>query len=184
MFDALKQKIFRRRLSKNSPRQTRFPRWETVKNILILYESDWMERNQAVKDLVQRLLHEGKEVVIWGYADKHDIQSPILPQSRIIGKKDINCFGGPKSAIVKDLQSREYDLLVDLTQKPSLPLAYAAFLAKAKFKAGRLIPTAGQEEQTQSDGIHDLIIKMPVQEDVTPLYEQITLFIKMIQSKD
>lgn len=184
MFDALKQKIFRCQLSKNNPRPTRFPHWDAVKSILILYESDLAEKNQTVKDLVQRLLHEDKEVATWGYADKRYIQSPILPQNRIIGKKDINCFGGLKSGIVKDLQSHEYDLLIDLTQNTSLPLAYAALSTKACFKAGRLISTKGQEEQAQSDGIHDLIIKMPVQEDVTPLYEQITLFIKMIQSKD
>ncbi len=170
---SIKERIFQYRLRKQPERQAVFPKYDNVRSVLVLYESDFIEKNTVVKAIRDELLKQDKDVVLWGFCDKKEITSLVLPQSRIMGRRDINILGAPKEDIIADLQKRQYDLLIDLTQRPVLPLRYVAMYARADFRAGLNMEGA----------THELLINTPPQETPQFLFEQIVKYLKMIQTK-
>ena len=174
MFENLKNRIFAYRLKKQPPRSTRFPHYEEVKDILLIYESDIMEKNAAIKEIARKLQDEGKNVTTWGYVDRKDVSSPQLPNSRMAGKNDMSLTGAPCKQLAADIQAAHYDLLIDLTQHPCLPLHYMAMQADCSFKAGRHIV----------DGLHDLMIDTEPDANPNVLYKHIMHFLTTIKSND
>lgn len=170
----LKEKIFEFIRRRQPARQAVFPRFANARNILIIYESDLLERNDLVKSLRDQLLREDKDVTLWGYVDKKDIQSLVLPQSRILGRKDFTIFGTLRDGVKQDLTRREYDLMIDLTLHPCLPLHYVAMFANAHFKAGLHL----------RDGLHDFLLETDAQDTPEFLFNQITHYLKSINTHD
>lgn len=179
----LKEKIFNYVQRKQPVRETRFPHMDRPLKIFVLYESDLLERNDAVKSIRQDLLRRQMDPTLWGYVQKKEIQTLILPQSRILGTQDYNLLGKPREDVLKDLQTEHYDLMLDLTTHTSLPLRYIAMLVQADFKAGLNL----------GEGIHDMLISLPdfspeqgeeVQVEATWLYEQIMQYLTTIKSND
>lgn len=169
----LKQYVFEYLLKKMPVRNPRFPHLDQPLKVLLIYESDVLERNNAIKNIRQDLLRRQMDVTMWGYVEKKEIQSLVLPQSRILGIADYNMFGKPRDYVLKDLTAEHYDLLIDLTTKPLLPLRYIAMYADADFKAGLNL----------GEGIHDMLIAVD-EVDANGLYEQIMNYLTMIKSND
>lgn len=181
----LKQFIFDYLRKRMPERHPRFPHLDQPLKMMIIYESDHLERNDSIKSIRQDLLRRKMDVTMWGYVEKkeNDIQTLILPQSRIIGLTDYNFYGKPKEDTLKDLTAEHYDLLIDLTTRPMLPLRYLAMYTDADFKVGLNL----------GEGVHDMLISLP---DLTPeqgqnanieaswLYDQIMSFITTIKSND
>ena len=104
-------------------------------------------------------------------------------QSRILGLNDYNLLGKPREDVINDLQSEHYDLLIDLTTRPLLPLRYLVLFADADFKVGMNL----------GEGIHDMLISLP---DFSPeqgdaaeieaswLFNQIMEYLTTIRSMD
>lgn len=180
---SLKSYIFDRTLRKQPERSARFPHLDQPLKIILLYESDVLERNDSIKTIRQELLRRQMDVTMWGFVEKKEIQTLILPQSRILGLNDYNIFGKPREDVLKDLQAEHYDLLIDLTTRPLLPLRYIAMFTIADFKAGLHL----------GEGIHDMLISLP---DFTPeqgdeaeieaswLFNQIMEYLTTIKSND
>ncbi len=179
----LKQYIFDYLQRKQSERNPRFPHLDQPLKIILIYESDVLERNDGIKTIRQELLRRQMDVTMWGFVAKKEIQTLILPQSRILGLPDYNLFGKPREYVVKDLQAEHYDLLIDLTTRPVLALRYLAMLTDADFKVGLNL----------GEGIHDMLISLP---DFTPeqgeeadieaswLFNQIMNYLTTIKSND
>lgn len=179
----LKEKIFDYLSARQEERQPRFPHLDKPLKILIIYESDVLERNDAMKTIRQDLLRRKMDVTMWGYVEKKEITSLVLPQSRILGLANYNFFGKPQDYVLKDLQAEHYDLLIDLTTRPLLALRYLALYANADFKVGLNL----------GEGLHDMLISLP---DFTPeqgekaaieaswLYNEIMKYITTIKSND
>lgn len=179
----LKQFIFDYLRGKMPERNPRFPHLDQPLKVMIVYESDLLERNDAIKSIRQDLLRRQMDVTMWGYVEKKVINTLILPQSRILGVGDYNIFGKPRDYVLEDLQAENYDLLIDLTTRPCLPLRYITMYTNADFKVGL----------NMGEGIHDMLISLP---DFTPeqgeeaaleaswLYDQIMGFITTIKSND
>lgn len=176
----LKDKIFLRRLSKQPERQTRFPHMERPLRVLIIYESDILERNDAIKAIRQDLLRQQMDTTLWGFVDKKEVVSLILPQSRILGPKDYTIWGTPDKQTLRDLQAEHYDLLLDLTTHPCLPLRYLALYAEADFKVGLNL----------GEGVHDMLLSPPelnteeAKPEATWLYNLILQYLSTIRSND
>ncbi len=81
--------------------------------------------------------------------------------------------GKPKNELLEKLQRTHYDLLIDLTQQPSITMLYMAMLIKADFKTGRNI----------YEGIHDMTINTPPQDTADYLYQQILRYLQMFTNK-
>lgn len=180
---SLKQRIFDYLAKRQPVHEPRFPHMEHPLKLLIIYESDYLERNDAIKSIRQNLLRQQMDVTMWGYAAKKEISTLILPQSRILGLGDYNLLGKPRDYVLTDLQAEHYDLLIDLTTQPCLPLRYLALYADADFKVGLNL----------GEGIHDMLLSLP---DFTPeqgdeagieatwLYDQIMRYLTSIRSMD
>ena len=102
-------------LKKQPAREPRFPHLDRPLKMLIIYESDLLERNDSIKTIRQDLLRRQMDVTMWGYVEKKEISSLVLPQSRILGVADYNWLGKPRENVLNDLQAEHYDLLIDLT---------------------------------------------------------------------
>lgn len=179
----LKQYIFEYLRKKQEPRNPRFPHFDQPLKLMIIYESDVLERNDAIKSIRQDLLRRQMDVTMWGYVEKKEITTLILPQSRILGVDDYNFFGKPRDFVLTDLLAEHYDLLIDLTTRPLLPLRYLAMYTDADFKVGMNL----------GEGLHDMLISLP---DLSPeqgeeaeieaswLYHQILSYLTTIKSND
>ncbi len=179
----IKQYIFNYLRKKQPERACRFPHMDKPLKIMLIYESDYLERNDAIKTIRQDLLRRQMDVTMWGYVEKKEITTLILPQSRILGKQDYNWWGTPKSDVLDDLRAEHYDLMIDLTTRPILPLRYISMYTNADFKVGLNI----------GEGMHDMLISLP---DLTPeqgeiatveatwLYDQIMRYLTTIKSND
>lgn len=177
IFDLIKQKIFLFLKEQHPKHQASFPHFENVRSALVLFESDNMEKNPAIETIRQDLMQQNIDVVTWGYRDgKHKEGSAILPQRRILTQEDFTFYGTPKDVIIADLEKREYDLLIDLTQHDCLALHYISLYSKAYFKCGKVL--------TYNDGILDFMLDMPAEDSPMKLYQQILHFLMTIQSKD
>ena len=179
----IKQFIFEYLRKRMPERETRFPHLDQPLKIMLIYESDVLERNDAIKSIRQELLRKQMDVTMWGYVEKKEISTLILPQSRILGLSSYNFFGKPQDDVLRDLQAEHYDLLIDLTTRPLLALRYLAMYANADFKVGLNL----------GEGLHDMLISLP---DFTPdqgekaaieaswLYNEIMKYITTIKSND
>ena len=179
----LKQRIFNYLQSKQPSREARFPHVDRPLKVLLIYESDVLERNNAIKEIRQDLLRRQMDVTMWGFVEKKEIQTLILPQSRILGLRDYNWLGKPRDYVLKDLQAEHYDLLIDLSTRHLLPLQYIAMFTDADFKVGMNL----------GEGIHDMLIAMPVSMnekgepmpvEAKDLYAQIMNYLTTIKSND
>jgi hypothetical protein len=164
-------------------RNPRFPHLDQPLKVMLIYESDLLERNDAIKAIRQDMLRRQMDVTMWGYVEKKEIQTLILPQSRILGVSDYNILGKLRDYVLTDLQAEHYDLFIDLTTRPLLPLRYLAMYADADFKVGLNL----------GEGIHDMLISLPdfspeqseeAQIEASWLYNQIMGFITTIKSND
>ena len=176
----LKEYIFNYLRKRQAPRDPHFPHLDQPLKIMIIYESDLLERNDAIKTIRQDLLRRQMDVTMWGYAEKKEITTLILPQSRILGMGDYNLFGKPRDYVLTDLQAEHYDLLIDLTTRPLLPLRYIALYTRADFKAGLNL----------GEGIHDMLLSLPdldteqAKPEASWLFDQIMRYLTTIKSND
>ena len=79
----IKQFIFDYILRHQPDREVRFPHMELPLKVMIIYESDVLERNDAIKAIRQDLLRRQMDVTMLGDVEKKEISTLILPQSRI-----------------------------------------------------------------------------------------------------
>ena len=170
----IKEKIFRYRAEKQAQRKVRFPRWEQVQRILLLSEKSSEAPNTDIASIYQRLTAQGKQVTSWEYTQQKDIIAPSVSGGHRIGRKDISLLECPQQPIIAALQRQPFDLLIDLTIHPSLPLRYLALYAHADFKTGLNL----------GEGVHDFLIATSVGEDPVYLFEQIIHYLSHIQSND
>lgn len=156
-----------------------------AKSILLLFESNYTEKNTKTKQIIENMIVDGKNVTAIGYVNKSRSISAIYPEYRVLSNKDIGCFKQPKQAFLEPLLNDEYDLLIDITTQRLLPLEYIALYANAKCKAGM---------RKNKLKLYDFSVDLKsylsgneiLLEDLayTFLYDQIIFYLKNIQSKD
>ena len=144
----LREKIFAWILKRQATRRVVMPQWDTLRTVAVLYP------NNNIQHIIQQIEKDEKEVVVFTLPDKKQIDW--------ITER-------PQKDIREILTARQFDLLIDLTQQPSLTMLYMAMDIQADFKVGRFI----------REGIHDLTIDTAPQEAPDYLFEQILKYIKV-----
>ena len=144
----LRETIFAWILKRQATRRVVMIKWDTVRTVAVLYP------NNNIQHIIKQIEKDEKEVVVFTLPDKKQIDW--------ITER-------PKKEIREILTARQFDLLIDLTQHPSLTMQYVAMDIQADFKVGRFI----------REGIHDLTIDTAPQEAPDYLFEQIVKYIKM-----
>jgi len=169
-------------------REHRFVSYNKAKTILLLFESDFAEKNQYIHKIIQQMQADGKKVTSWGFIDKKEVETAIFPNFRILHHKQTDFFHKPLESFIKELQFVTYDLLIDLTVKPIIPLQYFELYAEAIFKTGirkTELPVydfvLDVENITSQDDSTEL---MENKVDQTYLFNQIIFYLKSIQTTD
>lgn len=194
MFKILNNYLFNQRARKYlsvTPREHRFVSYSKAKTILLLFESDYSEKNVNVHKIISQMQLDGKKVSAWGFIDKKEIVTAIYPDFRILHHKQTDFFHKPLESYVNELQYLEFDLLIDLSVRPIIPLEYLAMYAIAAFKTGIRktdIPlydfVLDMDNASKETGISELSEPAESQTDETYLYNQIIFYLKSIQTTD
>ena len=194
MFKKLNDFLFKRRTKKYlelNPREKRFVTYDKAKSVLILFESEFSEKNLYIRRMINNLQLDGKKVSAWGYIDKKEVMTSILPDFRILHHKQTDFFQSPQESYINELENQEFDIMIDLSLRPLLPLQYIAVYAKALFKVGIhktefpiydfVLDVESQttpNEETENPELTDNLI------DEIYLYDQIIFYLKSIQTTD
>ena len=146
--DCLREKIFDCCLKHQAARQVVMYPWKDIRSIVILHEG------LPIDAIIQHLKQEGKQVDVLTMPNKENI-----------------CWltSMPKKEVREKVQSRHYDLLIDLTQQTSITMQYMAMYVKAGFKTGR----------NMGKTLYDLSIDTPAQNTPDFLFKQIVKYIQM-----
>lgn len=147
-----RENIFSWIAKRQATRQVVMYPWKDIRSVVIMHEG------LNVDDIARQLKQEGKHVDIWTMPNRKDI-----------------CWltAMPKKEIRESIQSRHYDLLIDLTQNSNITMQYMALYVKAGFKTGRDI----------GKHIYDLSIDTPAQTTPDFLYKQIVKYIQMFTQR-
>lgn len=183
--------IFQRRAKKylnSNVRERRFVSYDKAKTILLLFESDFSEKNPQIRKMIHKLQQDGKKVSAWGFVDKKEVLTSILPDFRILHHKEADSFKKPLPSYLNELENQEFDLLIDLTLNTIVPLQYIAMYAKASCKTGTRKNTLPIYDfmldidnfSTPSDTFETTESQM----DETYLFNQIIFYLKSIQTND
>ena len=198
----LNQYIFKKRVQKylqQSTRNKRFVDYNNANSVLLVFESDYIEKNRFIRKVISQLTADGKKVSAWGFLDKKLVNTAILPNFKIMDRTTTDWFECPKEQFIKELQEEEYDLLIDLSLNDHLPLQYINLYANAAFKTGmsrsmnevmdfviQIAPpekveiTAEDENKIEFEDINESLFHT----DQQFLFEQIIFYLKKIQTKD
>lgn len=191
MFKKINAYLFNKRAQRYlslTPRTHRFVNYKKAKTILLLFESDYSEKNPNIHRIITEMQQDGKKVCAWGFIDKKEIDTAIYPDFRILHHKQTDFFHRPLESFLNELKFVEYDLLIDLTVKSIIPLEYLALYAIATFKTG-----IRKTELPIFDFVLD-VGNVPVETETTEssentvdetyLYNQIIFYLKNIQTTD
>ena len=183
--------LFHKRAQKylsETPRSHRFVSYDKAKNILLLFESDLQEKNVIIRKIIAQLQSDGKKVSAWGFINKKEVESAILPDFRILHHKQTDFFKKPIQSFINELEDQEFDLMIDLSLQPIVTLEYIAMYAKATMKTGVrktdlpifdfVLDTEGIKATFQDAASTENSI------DETYLFDQIIFYLKSIQTKD
>ena len=152
MIDQLREKIFDWCLRHQAKREVVMYAWKDIRSVVILHDE------VEVKHIAKPLQCEGKEVQVWSMPEKKDIYWLTAM---------------PKKEVREEVQSRHYDLMIDLTQQPNITMQYMAMYMKAGIKTGRDI----------GKRLYDLSIDTPAQQTPDFLFEQVVKYIQMFTQK-
>lgn len=179
--------LFERRLKKYlriSQREKRFVNYKSARSIILLFESDYNEKNPEIRQLIQSYAADGKKVMAWGYVDKKEVASAILPDFRILHHKDADFTQFPEQMFLQELESLTFDLLIDLTVNEIKPLQYIAMYANAACKVGTHNTT----------GIYDMLVDVSqlkadnvaseIETTSFQIYNHLIFYLKSIQTND
>jgi hypothetical protein len=183
--------LFQKRAQKylsETPRDHRFVSYDKAKTILLLFESDLQEKNLHIRKIIAQLQQDGKKVSAWGFINKKEVESAILPEFRVLHLKQIDFFHKPNPSFVNELENLEFDLMIDLSLKPVVPLEYIAVYAKATLKTGvrktdlPIYDFVLDTEEIKASIQNAESTENPI--DETYLFNQIIFYLKSIQTKD
>lgn len=151
----LNQYILKRRVAKFLKETNRAKRYVDYKNastILLIFESDYIEKNRFIRKAIEVLTADGKKVFAWGFLDKKMTSTAILPTFKILDRSTIDWFGCPKTPYLKELMEVQYDMVIDLTLTDIIPLQYVCLYSNASMKSGM---------SRSMDDVLDFVIKIP-----------------------
>ena len=167
----IKEIIFKQ-VQKRHPRQPHYQSYKSAKKILILFESDLLERNVQIKALIRQLQDDGKEVTAWGYVAKKQIESGVLRDYRVLGLNDFNFWGVPQEYERQDIARDHYDLLINLNVNNLLAIRYLSLYADADFRAG---------QETEEPYLNDFMINTMGDNNPAFLFDQIIHYLKQVE---
>ena len=138
----LKNYLFRRRyttLLKKGNHEHRFVTYDKAKTIFLLFEFR-VEQYLPFVSIIESLERDGKNVVAWAYCSDSKMEKTLdrqkYPKLNIFGKSSLDYSEKLQSNALNNLQENSFDLFIDLSLRPMLPLMYVVLYANADCKTG------------------------------------------------
>ena len=170
---------------KNNLRNKQFVNYDKARTILLLFESNYSEKNPETKRIIQSLTADGKKVTAWGFVEKKHITSPAYPEYRILHPKDLGFFKKPNDQLIHELLRTEYDLLIDISTKRFVALDYIVLYANAKCKTGMKKNNFNLYDLAMDIEAHLAEKEIQVDDlDYSFLFNQLLFYLKSIQTND
>ena len=110
-----------------------------ARKIGILYALDDVPDYEVVAEFVAELQRDHKEVKALGFVKNKNLVSRFLPKLSFdfFSARDLNWFYKPVHSKVKDFIEKEFDILMDLSLKDTLPLKFISAWSLAHCRVGR-----------------------------------------------
>lgn len=177
MFENLRIKahhfFLKRRLQKQKVNRTPVS-YKKAKSIGIIYDALEIDSQKVVRQYKNRLLKHGKSVETLAYYDDknpHDEETMVY-----FNRKNLSWTFNPKGSTVENFINTNFDILIDLHLKPSLPLEYVSALSKANLRVGQF--------HGDNEHCYDLMIDTSTDDNLQNLVGQIDFFLKTINKDD
>ncbi len=165
--------------------EQKFVNYRDAKSILLLFESDFVEKNIEIRNIIKTMNADGKKVMAWGFLNKKQVNTAILPDFRILNNQNIDLLHKPKDSFIQELEEQKFDLLIDLSVNEIVPLQYIALYSNATLKAGL---------RKNKAPIYDFMIEIgknqyentTIENEINAsyIYNQIIFYLKSIQTRD
>lgn len=141
LIEKIKDLFFRWEVRKRLPevqemRAPGFVAYHDVKQVLLLFESEWSEQNPHVVAMGKRLEADGKRVTYCMFVNKKQAITSTLPQRLVIDMEHKSRLDKPDPLALRQVEENHFDVLIDLSSDDCCPLNYVLFLANASMKCG------------------------------------------------
>jgi hypothetical protein len=109
-----------------------------AKEVAILYDSTYIDKDALIHQYVQKLRAEGKKVFMMGYVDMPNLpgNKKFSLQSDFCWREKLNFFFLPDKQKFNSFLKTEFDLLITLAENPVLPLKALSAWSHAKYRIG------------------------------------------------
>jgi len=179
MIEGFRTKIGNYILKRRSAAVTRHRQMVNLPNaklIGIVYMLDEVSDYEQVQSFVASLQHEHKEVHALGFVQHKKLINRFLPKLSydFFSFNNLDWFYRPVNEKVRNFISTEFDLLIDLTMKESLPLKFVVGLSVARCKVGGF-----SEDDTR---YHDLMIKIQAMGSLREFISQVNHYLTIIDT--
>jgi hypothetical protein len=170
---ALKRKLHQRALAKQL-RQLNNRHlsvdFESAKSIGILFDGTELGPREQILSYAKQLKSRGKKVKLLAFMNNRQENEGFVFKS--FNKKELDFFLRPKSEEVREFIETPFDILLNLTPQPVLPLEYIAAVSKALFRVSRY------HEQSEA---YEMMVDLPENADIKELIKQIEFFLNKMQ---
>lgn len=145
-----------------------------AKEIGILYDSTYIDKDALIHQYVQKLRAEGKKVFMMGYVDMNTLpgNKKFSLQSDFCWHEKMNYFFLPDKQKFSTFIHNDFDLLITLAENPVLPIKALSAYSNAKYRIGPLI-----------DGglyYYDAMMDIKRSPDLATLIHEIDFYFKVI----
>lgn len=138
LLDYLRKKRIDKRV-KSFKTNAEYKSWDGTKSILVLFESNFMEQNDDIRQFIWKIQDEGKRVSACMFVDVKESPTMSRDSFVVLDRKSIDLWGCYKSEAAKSaVLNEQYDLVLDLTSGVVLPLMYFMLDVNAGMRCGRV----------------------------------------------
>lgn len=153
MFKRIRE-YFLKRETRRCVRKSKFRSWSDIRSVLLLFESDYQEKNDFSRKFIKLLQAEGKRVVVCCFVDKKVAETATLDNYIVLDRSKLTWSRRPKDGVVTELVKEKFDVVMDMTENDILPLQYVLMWANCDFRCGKSRGDKGNEA-------YDFVIEMP-----------------------
>lgn len=183
MINGLKKKLAYFFLSKANSTHEQRPMLNVhdAKSVLVVYayrnEIEFAEAQKVVKLFQSETGAKLVDFVIYADVSKKKVENDeitVPKNALLLTKNDVNFYYRPKVEVTNTVVGEQYDLVVDISTQPCLPLSFLASRVKAVTKVGR---------KHDIPDIFDFTLDMKSSDSVTEFTKQVLNYMSIINKK-
>ncbi len=131
-------KFIIKRKTKDKEQIREFTGLDKASSVAVLYIANKKENIEKVIEFGDKIAKQNKDVHLLGLLPNKKLESlkEIYPDQRFISQSELSWYRVPKKLASSRFIKNEFDILINMYLKESLPLQYISSLSKAKFRIG------------------------------------------------